>query len=130
MAYPYPMLVNVVVAVPPDVISLVYDETLQPEELAGPLGHHGSRQSGPDHHQVVLLLQTIHGPELFPPHAVPVLLHVLLVSGLASPQLLPLPLVRLIEDDLVVVVVWTFTVAWDSGYKESGALQYPHLGLT
>ena len=77
-------------------------EYLQSQQLAGSLSHDGAGEAGPHHHQVVFLLQPVHPPELLPAHTVPVLRHVVLVPRLPGPQLLPLPLVRLVENDLVV----------------------------
>ena len=56
---PDAVLVNVVVAVSPDVIPLVYDEGGETQLTAGPLRYDGSGEAGTHHYQVVLLLQTV-----------------------------------------------------------------------
>ena len=56
---PDPVLVNVVVAVAPYVIPLVYDEGGEAQLTAGPLCYDGPGEAGPHHDQVVLVLQTV-----------------------------------------------------------------------
>ena len=56
---PDPVPVDVVVAVAPDMIPLVYDEGGEAELTAGPLRYHGPGEPGPDHDEVVLLLQSV-----------------------------------------------------------------------
>ena len=57
---PDPVPVDVVVAVAPDMIPLVYDEGGEAELTAGPLSDDSPGEASPHHYQVVLSLQTVN----------------------------------------------------------------------